>query len=449
MNKLFPIFICLWTILSAPVQAKIDLVTLPSTDSIELTLYKSQSMALVQEIRSLNLIKGINDLQFSWLNTRIDPSSIDMIPANHTEGINIKNIRFPSQMAHMAIWKISSTKAISVPMRLRYMTSGLDWRAYYSAILSTDEKTMALRGYVRVNNHSGESFDNAKIYLVMGSVNMLDPIETQSYGIPEKMHRNRKKSARTKQRKTFNLTAQMDAAIPLKAQVPNEIRMATASEYAVFEIDRRESLKNKWDRQLVLFENQPIPVTNVYRFNPKKYGKKVVRLVKFKNDSKQSHKNKALPIPGGTIRIYRNIYKNQHFSYEGQAHLDDIPIGKTVEVFLGEQDQITVEKKRMKNRTDHYQFGTEGNILSWEEFFQDRIELNNTRAVSVKIEIICSFDATNWKIDQNDDWVSHERMDQHSVKFCAVLDKHSRKGFSYDVHIQRRNSGRMFGNRSR
>ena len=449
MKKIIPLFICIWSILPAQILARIDLVTLPSRDNVELTLYKSQSMALVQETRSLSLIKGINELQFSWLHTLIDPASIDMIAAHPAEGIDIKNIRFPAHMDQMAIWKISSTQAITIPMQLRYLTAGLDWRAYYVAILSNDEKNMQLKGYVRVNNHSGESFDNAKIYLVMGSINMLDPIEKLTYGDPKKLNKQRKKGRRVHKREAFNLTAQMDSAMAFSEPIPNEIRMATASEYAIFEIDRRENLKDKWDRQLILLENQAIPVTNVYQFNSEKYGKKVVRLVKFKNTSTELKKKKDLPLPGGNIQLYRDIYKNQHFSYEGKAQLDDIPIGKSVEIFLGEQDQVTVEKKRMKNSTDHYQFGSEGNILSWEEFFQDRIELNNTRAVSVLVEVVCRFNATNWKIDLKDEWLTYERLNQNSVKFSAVLDKHTRKGFSYDVHIYHRNNASLMGSRSR
>jgi hypothetical protein len=440
MKTIIPLVAILFVSMTNSISAKIDLVTLPSRENIALTLYKSQSMAIVQEIRSLSLIKGINELQFSWLHTRIDPESIEMVTEKTIEGIDIKNIRFPAHMNQMAIWKISSTRAISIPMKLRYLTSGLDWRAYYAAILSHDEKTMQLKAYVRVNNHSGESFKQAKIYLMMGSVNMLEPIEKLTYGYPEKKHRKRKQGIKAIQRKKYNLTAQMDAAIAMSEPVPNAIRMDTASEYAVFEIDRREDLIDKWDRQLVLMENQSIPVTNVYRFNSEKYGNRVIRIIQFKNELKMPDKNKFMPLPGGKIRIYHDIYQHQHFSYEGQAKLDDIPIGKKVELFLGEQDQVNVEKKRMKKRTDHYQFDSEGNILSWEEIFQDRIELNNTRPVSVSIEIICRLNETSWKIEQIDKWVTYERMDQSSVKFCVVLDKHTRKGFSYNVQISHRNN---------
>jgi len=438
---------CIWAVLTTQLQAKIDLVTLPSRENVELTLYKSQSMSLVRETRPLSLKEGINELQFSWLHTKIDPQSIDMIPANTIhQGIDIKNICFPGQMTQRAVWKISSTKAVSIPMQLRYLTAGLDWRAYYSAILSPDEKTMQLKGYVRVNNHSGESFDNAKIYLVMGAVNMLEPFAKQTLGSSNKRYKKQKKGGRKK--RALSMSTHIENDMAFSEPVPSAIKMEKASEYAVFEIDRRENLKDKWDRQLVFLENQAIPVTNVYQFNNEKYGKKVVRLIQFKNIPSENNIKKGLPLPGGNIQIFRDIYKNQHFSYEGKAQLEDIPIGKKVQLFLGEQEQVIVEKKRMKIRTDHYQFDSKGNILSWEEFLQDRIEFNNTRPVSVLIEVICRFNATNWKVEHQDDWVSYERMDQRSVKFSAVLNKNTSKGFSYNAHIYHRKDSRLRGSRA-
>ena len=441
--------------------AKIDLVTLPSRDKVFLTLYKKPDMTIVREIRALSLRQGINELQFSWLNTQIDPTSIDMIPSAGAEGVHIENISFPARINQMAIWKINSTKDVSIPMQLSYLTSGLDWRAYYAAILSPDETKMQLNGYVRVNNHSGESFDNAKICLVMGTINMVESIAKLAqniapYGMPEHSKSHKPQRRMKKSRATVSAMPMMDTMAlesSVGGAIPNAIQTASASDYTIFEIDREENLENGWGKQLVFLENHAIPITNVYRFNPQKYGKQVVRVILFKNKDQtqktQKMKYSSLPLPGGLIRIYRDIYKKQHFSYEGQARLDDVPIGKDVEIELGHQNQVNVEKKQMKFRSDHYKFNEDGNITGWDEFIQDRIELNNTRSVSVFVEIICSFNATDWTLVQKDNWVSFERIDQHSVKFRVELEKNTRKGFSYDLTIHRKGPEIFMGSRSR
>src|SRR3989339_942723 len=53
------------------VQAKIDLVTLPTRDTVQITIYNSADMTLVRESRALTLNEGKNSLQFSWANTLI------------------------------------------------------------------------------------------------------------------------------------------------------------------------------------------------------------------------------------------------------------------------------------------------------------------------------------------------------------------------------------------
>ncbi|MHC4682484.1 MAG: hypothetical protein ACYTEK_27830 [Planctomycetota bacterium] len=61
--------------------AKVDLVTLPSRDTVQLTIYNSADMTLVRESRALTLKSGANALQFSWENTLIDPTSLEMLPS--------------------------------------------------------------------------------------------------------------------------------------------------------------------------------------------------------------------------------------------------------------------------------------------------------------------------------------------------------------------------------
>ena len=65
---------------SGTVIAKIDLVTLPPRDTVQLTIYNSADLTLVRESRALTLKQGKNSLQFSWANTLIDPTSLEMFP---------------------------------------------------------------------------------------------------------------------------------------------------------------------------------------------------------------------------------------------------------------------------------------------------------------------------------------------------------------------------------
>jgi hypothetical protein len=57
-------------LLAAPAAfARINVVTLPGRDSVQLTIYNSADLTLVKETRVLTFRKGLNRLEFSWANT--------------------------------------------------------------------------------------------------------------------------------------------------------------------------------------------------------------------------------------------------------------------------------------------------------------------------------------------------------------------------------------------
>ena len=64
---------------TAPAWARnIDLSTVPNRDTVQLTIYNSEDLTLVRETRKVSFKQGANGLQFSWANTLIDPSSVEL-----------------------------------------------------------------------------------------------------------------------------------------------------------------------------------------------------------------------------------------------------------------------------------------------------------------------------------------------------------------------------------
>ena len=63
--------------LVTPALAAVDLVTLPTREGTQLTIYNSEDITMVREHRLLTVKEGVNRIQFSWANTLIDPTSIE------------------------------------------------------------------------------------------------------------------------------------------------------------------------------------------------------------------------------------------------------------------------------------------------------------------------------------------------------------------------------------
>ena len=76
--RLYNLLILFILIFVSTAHSKIDLVILPKKESVQLTIYNSQNLTLVQEKKNLTLKQGTNKIQFSWEDTLIDPTSIDI-----------------------------------------------------------------------------------------------------------------------------------------------------------------------------------------------------------------------------------------------------------------------------------------------------------------------------------------------------------------------------------
>src|SRR5881275_2378395 len=137
-------------LLGAPLaEARINVVTLPDRDTVQLTIYNSVDLTLVKETRHLTFRKGLNKLEFSWANTLIDPTSVEFRALTHATDVDVLDVSFPPRVTNALEWRINSDFAGEVQVEIRYFTSGITWSADYVAEVTQTEKLMALGGFVR------------------------------------------------------------------------------------------------------------------------------------------------------------------------------------------------------------------------------------------------------------------------------------------------------------
>ena len=67
------------------VAGNVDLSTVPKRNTLQLTIYNSEDLTLVRETRAVTFKKGVNPLEFSWANTLIDPSSVELKFLTHAD----------------------------------------------------------------------------------------------------------------------------------------------------------------------------------------------------------------------------------------------------------------------------------------------------------------------------------------------------------------------------
>jgi hypothetical protein len=416
--------------------AKVDLVTLPSRDTVQLTIYNSADMTLVRESRALTLKDGQNMLQFSWANTLIDPTSLEMLPKANADKIEIAELVYPPRVSNLGLWNIASGISGKVPVEITYLTSGLSWRAFYTGTLTEDEKTMQLKGYVVVTNNSGEDYENAQTRLIVGKVHILDEIAELArrqypYGRPGQIIPADKLEGR-EERDVKKMLGQAVAYAELSAPMalkPKEVIKEGLSEYFLYTIEGTETIPTGWSKRLLSLDMDQVPVVNLYKYEDERYGPGAVRFLSFKND--QEHKLGETPIPGGMLKVYRGVGDNGHLSYTGQSSFKYIPVDEDVELNLGAIADIVVEPKLMDFKTENYRFDRNGNVNGWDEIHTFKIEVRNTRDINVKVEIKRNFNTQYWDISNSGDFGAFEKVDLDTVKFTLDLQPRSARQFEY------------------
>ena len=210
---------------------------------------------------------------------------------------------------------------------------------------------------------------------------------------------------------------------------PKEIRKEGLSEYFLYTIEGTETIPHGWSKRLPSFKAEAIPVVNLYKYEEERYGDQVVRFLSFKND--KDHNLGETPIPGGVLKVYRNVGQSNHLSYEGQSNFKYIPVDEDVELNLGSVANVLVEPTLMNFATGRFLFVNDGNISGWDETHDFEIEIKNTRGIPVKVEVRRNFKTTSWDLDKSGDFGDYEKVDLDTVKFVLSLNAHETKKFQY------------------
>ena len=421
-------------------HAKIDLVTLPDRDKIQLTIYNSADLTLVREQRTLTLKKGLNRLEFGWENTLIDPTSVQLRAPRHAAQVRLQEVSYPKGVKGSAIWTIESDIAGPVPVEITFFTSGISWHAFYMGTLSEDEQHLQLQGYVTIRNYSGEDYENASTRVIVGKIHLLDEIAALArrdvpYNKPDgtKGRLPMTLAAGAMKRKAYMEMDMAEEKMSMNdALAPKQIIKEGLSEYFMYSIAGTENIPNQWGKRLPSFNIKDIPIRNLYRFEIERYGNTAHRLVYFRNDKKHQLGNE--PLPDGKIKVFREINNKQSLAYTGQVHSKYIPVNQEVELDFGAAREVKVEPVLMSEQTENYQFNTKGNISGFDRIQEWEIKLENNRDIPISVEVWRNFNNAYWGIDNaSNNKGKFHKIDIDSVKYIVELPPQSKSTLAYTL----------------
>ena len=234
----------------------------------------------------------------------------------------------PTLVTQINVTQINNKGATDQTVELSYLTGGLAWKADYVAELNEKENQLDLSGWVTLTNTSGASYKNAKLQLVAGDVNRVQP-QMQ----PEMM-----------MRKNMDVMATA-AAAPMAEE--------SLLEYHLYTLDRPTNIMEAQTKQVALLSASGVPVRKelllqgadyYYQGQYGEIGTKMKVGVFIEFDNKEASKL-GMPLPKGVLRVYKKDSKG-NAQFVGEDNIDHTPKNESVRLKLGEAFDVTADKKQ-------------------------------------------------------------------------------------------------------
>ena len=316
-------------------------------------------------------------------------------------------------------WTIETEAPAKLDAELAYVTGGMTWSADYNLVAPEKGDAIDLVGWITMDNESGKTFEHAKVKLMAGNVNKIQP---QEFG-----------GAR---RFAMDTVAGAMAAPPVTEK--------TFDEYHLYTVQRPVTLRDRETKQVEFIHASNVKAAKIYvydgaRFNggiwsPNLYGggrfsnsefgtessTKVAVLREIKNSSNNSL---GVPLPAGRIRFYKEG-DDQQLEFTGENTIDHTPKDETLRIYTGDSFDLVGERKRTNFHVD------EANNVADESF---EIKVRNHKTEPVEIRVVEHlYRWTNWEVTAKSD--PFTKTNAKEIKFPIQLKPDEEKTVTYTVH---------------
>lgn len=252
----------------------------------------------------------------------------DKISLGHPGRILLSRVSEGLSLQPTLFWLLENKLARPQRLEVTYLTSGINWKADYLAVLNPSDTQIELTGRVTVENRSGAIYRNAQLRLVAGDV-------------------QRVREERMMERPMPRMAA--GAAAPKEAAP--QFREQSLFEYHLYTLDRGTTLRDDETKQMVLFDARQVPVTKRFilqgqpqfywsRYEAKGPKQKVGIFLELAN-RQESHL--GMPLPKGIIRVYKED-KDATLQFAGEDQIDHTAKDEKFKIKIGEAFDVVAER---------------------------------------------------------------------------------------------------------
>jgi hypothetical protein len=324
-------------------------------------------------------------------------------------GMAVDSYRFPDLPENLysrptLVWMLENRGAESQRVEASYLTSNMNWSADYVLTVGRDEKTADLDGWVTLVNNSGVTYSNAKLQLVAGQLNRVEP------PVPPRA---------------------MAGAVMMKSDAAQQFGQEAFSEYHLYTLGRRTSIQNNESKQISLLSGSGVPVEKYLLVEGQQYwfrtsqgignpiSQPVKVLYRFKNDEKSGL---GMPLPAGTVRVYQADSKGG-IQFVGEDRIDHTPKDETLKIHVGNAFDVVCERKE----TDYKKIAS--NVIELE--YQITLRNHKDGAVTVEVREPIGGD---WEVlNSNLKWT---KLDATTLGFSIPVEKDGTATLDYRVRVK-------------
>jgi hypothetical protein len=270
---------------------------------------------------------------------------------------------------------------------------------------------VTLTGWVSIENNTGKTFEDAKIKLIAGDVNKVEP--------PQQLRRE----------KVYAM-AMTDSA----GSAP-QVEEKKFDEFHMYSLPLTTTLRDRETKQVEFVRGENVQTTKLYVYEGLKasyrgginlnqnYGQNEQPDVAIYRELENKKENGlGVPLPAGRMRFYRMDDDGQ-LEFTGENTIDHTPKNETIRVYLGNAFDILGERRR----TNFYKHPSRDMLR---ETFEVEIRNRSEETVTVKV-VEPLFRGSNWEIQTPSQ--EFEKTDAQTIEFPVVVEADGTATVTYTV----------------
>lgn len=311
-------------------------------------------------------------------------------------------------------WLLRADKPGKIDAEVSYVTAGFTWNADYNLVAPEKGDTVDLIGWITMNNQSGKTFENAKIKLMAGDVNKVQPQH------PREM-------------RLYNAKAM--AADFAGAPAVTE---KSFDEFHLYTLARATTLRDRETKQVEFVRAESVKAPSIYVYDGAEagyrfyggrnidpgYGTQSNKKVWVMREFVNSDTNRlGVALPKGKLRFYRRGDDGQ-LEFTGENEIDHTPRNETIRVRTGNSFDLVGERKPTDFKTDRSDKWMTETL---------EIKLRNRKKEAVEIRVVEHlYRWNNWKITVNS--TDYQKTDAQTIEFRVPVQPDEEKAITYTVH---------------